>query len=540
MRLSKLVVVAAAAVGLSCSGTTKFNGASVNIHVTADPSFASSIKLLHLVYSGTDSSDQTVPVGDSFASSGAHVSYTSSASSGTLQVAVTGVGVGGVTIALGSGTGTLMPGVTTIEVALTAAPPPDMAVPVDLAASTPPDLSQPPAMAITPSHVVPGRYDTTAEHLEGVISIDTTNLIVKVSAGTVRPDGGFDSDGWDGGSTFSADGGAGRILENIKFAIDGNNAVLSVGSWTVDKPLVVTGTRPLVVVAAGPVIVNAAIAANAVNITPGPGGLGPGAGNGHGNAGLALTTAGSGGGGAGYGTAGAPGGGVCATADKNTYFCMTPPAPGSPVSGNSAGGGTGGATHDDLISNFVGGSGGGNGGSPGTASTAGAGGGAIQISSGSRITITINGTINAGGGAGQRLCYSGGSGGGSGGTIFLEARQIDVTGVIAANGGAGGHTCSFMLSQDGQLTDQPARTAPWTGYPPPLTINPGGNGGAGTTMPTAGLDTGYDQWTNFGNYLYPAGGGGGAGRIWLRVPNGTMPSTTGIVSPAPQIDTTLQ
>jgi hypothetical protein len=145
----------------------------------------------------------------------------------------------------------------------------------------------------------------------------------------------------------------------------------------------------------------------------------------------------------------------------------------------------------------------------------GAGGGAIQISSGTSIQVRGAGIINAGGGGGSF------SGGGSGGAILLEAPTIIIEGAVAANGGAGGeysNVTSSASGQNAQVSSTPAAGGNATG-----TIAVGGNGSAGTTINGSDGTTG-DANTEIGS------GGGGAGYIRLNSTSGKA-TITGTVSP---------
>jgi len=119
--------------------------------------------------------------------------------------------------------------------------------------------------------------------------------------------------------------------------------------------------------------------------------------------------------------------------------------PGSGPGGGSAGNGglagSGTFTGNNYLVPLVGGSGGGGGGSnsatfgPG----GGSGGGAILIASSTQITV--NGTINANGGAAGNNCSFCGinnAGGGSGGAIHLVSSTINGAGEITAGGSSGG------------------------------------------------------------------------------------------------------
>ncbi|HEX8952683.1 MAG TPA: hypothetical protein VF945_12595, partial [Polyangia bacterium] len=167
-----------------------------------------------------------------------------------------------------------------------------------------------------------------------------------------------------------------------------------------------------------------------------------------------------------------------------------------------------------------------------------------QISSAISITLQgdnlTGGGINAGGGGGRAGCAtsvpngpsSGANpgGGGSGGMIFLEAPAItlQMNTTLSANGGAGG-----------------GETQAGTDGPFGLSTSTAARGGNGTN---AGEFGGNGAFSADGLNLTPAtlpnpatdnGGGGGVGRIWLRTRN--TPATTGgaMLSPGAKADTTL-
>ena len=146
----------------------------------------------------------------------------------------------------------------------------------------------------------------------------------------------------------------------------------------------------------------------------------------------------------------------------------------------------------------------------------GAGGGAVQISSGTSIIVRGAGIIDASGGGGNL------GGGGSGGAILLEAPTITIEGVLAANGGGGGAYTTSMPSQAGQ--NGPASSTAASGGPEGAWS--GGAGGAGTTVNGTNGTSG-DAGANLGS------GGGGAGFIRLNSTSG-MASVmgNGTVSPA--------
>ena len=206
-----------------------------------------------------------------------------------------------------------------------------------------------------------------------------------------------------------------------------------------------------------------------------------------------------GGGGGGYGTAGAKGAGITLVASQ---------VPGGSATGNPTlvplrGGCWGGAT---------------------AYGSGGNGGGAIQITSGTKITIPAGGAVGAPGYGG----YLNG-GGGAGGGILLEAPTVTIAGGAYANGGSGGcgaFTGSF--SSNGDLTTTPAPGGPCDNG------QYGGNGAAGTTPPQDGPNLANVAGTK----QYAGGGGGAVGRIRVNTldmtitGNGTFspPASFGVIA----------
>lgn len=301
-------------------------------------------------------------------------------------------------------------------------------------------------------------------------------------------------------------------------------AVLRVRSLVVDGTTVVTGSRPLLIVASGDITISGALDASARRATPGPGGAQPASGDGQGGDGAHTGLfRDSGGGGAGFGTDGGRGG------DASCPNSMCPPLAG----------GLGGMGGGDLVALLRGGSGGG---VPAMIAcgqaTAGAGGGAIQLSTPGSITVLVDGQLVAGGGGGgggvncmqTGMNWGAGAGGGSGGAIVLQGFMVVVAGTVAANGGAGGSgagdpsgvgTTVGTRGIDG--LDGPASGKSATGGTSVGKWSAiGGDGGSVTAPP---LDGGTDLQDN-GN---GGGGGGAAGKILVV---GTL-QTTGTISPAP-------
>ena len=161
-------------------------------------------------------------------------------------------------------------------------------------------------------------------------------------------------------------------------------------------------------------------------------------------------------------------------------------AGGRALSANSSAVGQGGAISSGTI--LIGGCAGGGG------SFDGFGGGAIQLTSLSRISVGPTGGINVNGAAGSDRV-----GGGSGGMAILEAAKVEILGHIFANGGSGG-ACGTR-GQSGQLSTNPAIAPSGCGT---NGLTHGGNGGSSTAAPTDGAGVGGG-----------GGGGGAVGRLFV-------------------------
>jgi hypothetical protein len=279
------------------------------------------------------------------------------------------------------------------------------------------------------------------------------------------------------------------------FVRDGDVAVLYANSLEATGEIRVIGDAPLVVVANGDVLVTGTIDTSAQGRTAGPGAVELGAGA----AGASVfyeERHSAGGGGAGHGTVGAAGGG---RADL----------PGAAA---------GAAYTSDAL---VGGSRGGDGGfAYGDIGAGGAGGGAIQISSATSITIEGSLLASGGGGAGGGGGFVGGGGGGSGGTILIEAPTLVIAGSLIAHGGGGGGggagcgNCETMGTDGANGAKERA---------------PGGIGGIPQGSPGGFGATDLSADAGNGDNSKGGGGGGGAGRIILR---GETDTTGATISPA--------
>lgn len=355
-----------------------------------------------------------------------------------------------------------------------------------------------------PVHVPIGGQAPGSGDLVLAGDVDTTSLTI---GGSATLPAGVVFDAW-------AQPGGGAAL-----------AVLHVRGLMVPAGTIrVSGTRALVVVASQDIVVEGVLDGRARRDAPGPGGAPPDMGAGRGNPGAHVDTfRDSGGSGAGFTQQGGIGGGATGC----------PPTAPTISAGTTYG--------DATLTTLIAGSGG------GTAFAAscgvrpaGAGGGAIQLSSATRVTIT--GGINVGGGGGGGGPSQGtgscniaaGSGGGSGGAIFLQAPRVEVAGTIAANGGGGGSSggdpdgngnqpgANGVAGQDGALGASSAAPGPYVGI-----WSAAGGGGGGRTLPAGGGATNDDCDGNGG------GGGGSVGRVVIAVPptTGTI-SVTGTDSPA--------
>jgi hypothetical protein len=350
-----------------------------------------------------------------------------------------------------------------------------------------------------PSHVPPGTLNPEASDLPlGITAIDTSALTLN---GQGPPSG----------------------VQFVPVPNHNEWAVMTIGGWTVDQKVKVTGTRALIIVAARRVDIAAIIDGSADHLTPGPGAtLGGKGGDGSAQAG---GDGDSGGGGGGFGASGAQGGDGLGTT-----------------------GGSGGSPYGNTRTFFGGGAPGGfGGGAPQCGADemqkgrGGAGGGAIQISSAIDVTVEATGGVNVAGGGGTGGCgslASAGGGGGSGGLVFLESPSVTVLGKLTANGGGGGGAGSGNGNNDGSdgangaLSAMPAHGGPagGGGFLSSSNGGDGGNGAAGISGATRGA-----------NQENGGGAGGGSGRVWLRTPFATTPVIGGgaLMSPTPTIDPTL-
>lgn len=174
---------------------------------------------------------------------------------------------------------------------------------------------------------------------------------------------------------------------------------------------------------------------------------------------------------------------------------------------NGGAGAVGALTSPPLLAAGCPGDKGGNGGNAGGA--AGLGGGAIQLTARTSISLAASARINAGGQGGRPGAggTGGGGGGGAGGMIGLETPALTVMpgAILAANGGGGGQGGGNAggtpgPGQDGQI----AATAALGGR-----TGSGGNGGNGSISATAATNGANDGAGG-------GGGGGGAGYITIK------------------------
>lgn len=209
---------------------------------------------------------------------------------------------------------------------------------------------------------------------------------------------------------------------------------------------------------------------------------------------------GPGGGGAGSATNGAGGGSYCGVGGEGSANSNGVTANGGKVYGTPE------------ISPLVGGSGGGSRNLKG-----GSGGGAVQLVSGGSFLLSATGVIHAGGGGGSSGSTTG-AGGGSGGAILIEADSATILGTLAANGGGGGSGGEYVDGSDATPDDASALGSTSTDG-----ASKGGNGAAAATI-NGGNGTRAEK-------AYPAGGGGGAGRIRINTTSGAA-TISGTISPS--------
>jgi hypothetical protein len=146
-------------------------------------------------------------------------------------------------------------------------------------------------------------------------------------------------------------------------------------------------------------------------------------------------------------------------------------------------------------------------GNPSEATDGGAGGGALQLVSRTRIIRgdpNVPSHLNAGGEGGDGL----GQGAGSGGGILLEAPRVALQGTgIYANGGGGG--CYMAPGEDGRAST----TQALGGSNTQSNAFDGGDGATFLAPP------GIGETANCATGCFAGGGGGGVGRIRVNVPS---------------------
>lgn len=286
--------------------------------------------------------------------------------------------------------------------------------------------------------------------------------------------------------------------------------VVKVKSFQTGGGVTVQGTKALVILSAGDVKIDHDISVSARLAVNGPGAIANNAACRGGDGAAGNSNGKPGGGGGGFGTAGGKGGNG-----------------GSPV---IQGGDIGMVAGNPELVPLRGGCPGGRASGASTNYAAGAAGGALQIVSGTSITIASNAALLANGTGGRKTASGAfaclvdtpcgnGEGGGAGGGILLEAPVVtlDASGGIFANGGGG--SCSVNGSaQNGQRSTSVASGETCTGD-----TGSGGNGAAGATAAQNGANGLNDDPVG-------GGGGGGMGRIRVNLPLGTSFSPAGSVS----------
>jgi hypothetical protein len=287
-------------------------------------------------------------------------------------------------------------------------------------------------------------------------------------------------------SALVAQPSAPTILVFIVHSLTANDVTIRGGT---------SGGNAFALVSEGDVKVTGIFNASAVSAVPGPGAYNDATCKG--GDGLLPSAVGGGAGGGGFGSAGGAGG--SATSDDGT------------ISGGRPGVPTGTATLIPLRGGcdsgvFAGGS-------------HGSGGGAMQIAS--RTRISISGVVAANGSAS--------TGGGSGGGLLIEAPVVEVVGTVVANGGGGTTICNApgTVGTDGRFDAIPASGG--VGCPPASGAS--GNGGAGSIAAESGASI-NEAGMGSGVIAIGGNGGGGVGRIRINTAPGGF-HRAGLFSPNP-------
>lgn len=283
----------------------------------------------------------------------------------------------------------------------------------------------------------------------------------------------------------------------------------------------VTGTRALAIVSDGDVVVSGILDASADHQYAGPGSpVDDPTCQGKDGTRKSDDTAIGGGGGAGFGTPGGAGGSAGGLAPGGSGGAVTGSASLTPLRGGCHGGWFGGSSGPPSLVE--------------TDGSPGAGGGAVQIVSRTKIQFTAGGGIAVNGGSAKadtsifnvqcvlnHACGPG-AGAGSGGGILLEAPLVVTapSSALVANGGAG-HCGTKGTAASPTIDDTPAPGTNCGGFS-------GGSGAAGSSSAGAG--------TTDSGIMTGAGGGGGAGRIRVNLAAGASFDSAGAtLSPTPSI-----
>jgi hypothetical protein len=166
--------------------------------------------------------------------------------------------------------------------------------------------------------------------------------------------------------------------------------------------------------------------------------------------------------------------------------------------------------------------------STGASAAGGPGGGALQISTNAKITLT--GIVDAAGrgGVGAPTARTGGGGGGSGGAILLEGPevQLNLASRVCADGGAGGE--GGGASVDGNTGNAGACSGIGGAQSPNTSGSVGGDGGDGGYLLARSGGNGQSSGSSGG------GGGGGGGAVgWIRIVSPNLDNNGSVITPSP-------
>jgi hypothetical protein len=347
-----------------------------------------------------------------------------------------------------------------------------------------------------------------SDTVEKCIDIDPSNGLAPY-LDIARSDANVPSIAFTGASTIDTVTGAATndgVAVTLPSEVVGDVRIFLFKELSIAGTLKVTGpTHMLALVVDGDVTITGTLDVSADGLAPGPGGVLTADDACHG-AGTVLPGSNNGGGGAGRYDAGATGGAAFGQSAGFAGGAMSRDSDLVPLRPGCSGGGV---VHFINMVNYF--------------SSGGAGGGAIQIVSSSRIALTGIGKIDAsgGGGLGNTSYEMPGGGGGSGGAIFLEAPAVVLDGagvVVSTKGGGGAAAGNDQATHDGSDGGTGPGAASGGVNAPRAAGGPGGTESATPGVGGAGPNS---------SYPHGGGGGGAVGEARLLTGDGTATPMNG-------------